>query len=47
MRIEFVCISKIVVNKTKDGKEQTLDDVFKALGVKVEDFTLEALDVHV
>lgn len=43
----MVLYSKVVVNKTKDGVEQTLDDVFKAMGIKVEDFTLQALDVHV
>lgn len=35
-----------MVNKTKDGKEETLADVFTNMGLKVEDFTLDALDVH-
>jgi len=36
-----------VVNKTKDGKEETLADVFMNMGLKVDEFTLDALDVHV
>lgn len=34
-----------MVNKTKDGKEETLADVFTNMGLKVEDF-IDALDVH-
>lgn len=35
------------MNKTKDGKEETLTDVFNNMGLKVDEFTLDALDVHV
>jgi hypothetical protein len=45
--ISFFVFFQDIVNVTKDGKKETLQEVIDRLNIKIDQFTLDALDTRV